>query len=204
MKSTKNLVAAVALVWVLTLCGCAMLDGLFLKPAKTPSGELAFRDVKASDAAGKDVIVPASERVPGREYEQVFTDQSTGVAEIAGGVLGLIPGWGQLAAGATSLFAGIYLAIRGRKKLSMATLKGSAMEMGLQFAASVVADFVSGKIDADKDGKVSIDEIKRYVAERAKDALKPEFVTEIIRIFTSSMEPAERQKAVEAAVFELY
>ena len=195
----KGLVILV-IVFCVSLAGCSAIDGFLFKPARTQSGELVFEDVAASKAAGQPVLVPASERVPGREYAQVFSDESTGVPEVAGGLLGLIPGWGVVASGVVSLIGGLVMAARGRRRVNIADMKTGAYAMGLELIANIATAYARGDMDKDGDGKVSLAELKDYALNLAKDLGQPEFVRQVIEIFNAGLVPSERQKALEKAL----
>lgn len=192
------------LMLLLTLTGCAALDALLLEPLYAEDGQQQYIDVAATEALppeikakGDVVLVKASDRVPGREYEVAYSGEASSTLGSVGGLLNLIPGWGGLATGVLGLFGGGYAAIRGKKKINAAKA-GKAAFAGLSAElVQTIEAIKAGELDEDKNGKISTDEIAAYVKKRGKDFIKPEFLAEVVRISTSTLEPSVKQKRLE-------
>ena len=79
----------------------------------------------------------------------------------------------------------------------------SASSGGMALLVGVLEDIKTGALDADRNGRISLAEIREYIRKRGKEALKPAFVAEVVRIVTSTLTPSENQRALEEAAAKL-
>ncbi len=208
-------VAVILLSLTLFLSGCSLLDGFFYEEMRDPvTNEITYVDVEATEAlpqemqdAGQAVLVKASDRIDGREYEVAYTDSPSAeygaVGSVVSGIGNALGGWGILG---TALFGGLfslYSGIRGKRRLVASEAGRKAALLGAAEIASVLADYNSGKMDTNKNGKVSMAEVGVYLVKRGKSYANPEFVQSIINIVTSSMSESEKQAALEKAAENL-
>jgi len=170
------------------LGGCALLDGLM--------GEAT---VQATDADGKPLfkapdgtltterIDPASGRAnPPAEF--AFVSGDSAVVSGAAGLAGMLGPWGALAGALGTLGAGIYARARNRQRLNEIGLRRQAERQldlagsGAAFLAGLIEKIKEGEaIDTDRNGKISIDELKAWVRAQGKNFRDPEFLTEVVK-----------------------
>lgn len=189
------------LVALVSLCvflsGCALLDSLMLGRMRDPQGQELYVDREgkltheAKDAQGNP-NEPAYESGP-----------SDTVNALAAGAQALGGPWGAAIGGGLGLIAAAYAALRGRRQVNAERAKGAAWQGGMALLVGVLEDIKTGALDADRNGKISLAEIREYIRKRGKEALKPAFVAEVVRIVTSTLTPTEKQRALEEAAGKL-
>ena len=189
------------LVALVSLCvffsGCALLDSLMLGRMRNAQGQELYLDREgkptreATDAQGNP-NEPAYESGP-----------SDTVSALAAGAQALGGPWGAAIGGGLGLIAAAYAALRGRRQVNAERAKGAAWQGGMALLVGVLEDIKTGALDADRNGKISLAEIREYIRKRGKEALKPAFVAEVVRIVTSTLTPTEKQRALEEAAGKL-
>lgn len=190
MKKTVLMFALMS-VLMFALSGCAM----FLDQLKNERGEPMYRNSVTGE------MLPESEIPSGKmdEFEPVWSGKPGPALTTLGAILGIVGGpWGAAAGGAIAAVAGVGAAVGNKRKYNVAAAGQEAAMDGMKLAISIVEDLKSGKVDLDSDGKVSVKEMGEYVRSRAKDALKPEFFNEVVRIVTSGLPEAEKAKALSS------
>lgn len=181
----------------LLLSGCALLDSLMLNRLRDAQGQELF-----IDREGK--LTREAHDAQGRPHEPAYSSEpGSAVDALAQGAAALGGPWGAAIGGGLGLIAAAYAALRGRRQVNAERAKGAAWQGGMALLVSVLEDIKSGAIDADKNGKISLAEIREYVRRRGKEALKPAFVAEVVRIVTSTLTPTEKQRALEEAATKL-
>jgi hypothetical protein len=192
MKHTL-LVCALAL----TLGGCALLDSLMLSRMKNSRGEDLFVD-------GRGELTTESKDAGGRENEPAYgSAPGDGVSALSALAQAFGGPWGAAAGAGLGLITAAYAALRGRRQLSAERAKAAAWQGGMALLVSVIEDLKNGAIDADKNGRIKLAEIREYIRKRGKEALKPAFVAEVVRIVTSTLSETEKQRALEEAAAKL-
>lgn len=189
MKLKTAALAGLVLYLSMFMSGCAM----FLDQLKNDKGELMFRNKTTLE------VVAESEIPAGRadDFEPVWSGKPGPALSTLGAVLGIVGGpWGAVAASGVAAVAGLGAAVANKRKLNVAAAGQEAAMSGMGLAVSIIEDIKEGKVDLDENGKIDQAEIKAYVAKRAKDALKPEFFEEVVRIITSSLPDAEKKAAL--------
>jgi hypothetical protein len=179
------------------LSGCAMLDSLLLGRMRNEQGQELYldRDGKLTREAAD---------AQGNPNEPAYgSGPSDAVNALAAGANALGGPWGAAAGAGLGLIAAAYAALRGRRQVNAERAKGAAWQGGMSLLVSVLEDVKSGAIDADRNGKISLAEIREYIRKRGKEALKPAFVAEVVRIVTSTLTPTEKQRALEEAAGKL-
>lgn len=189
------------LVALVSLCvflsGCALLDSLMLGRMRNAQGQELYLDREgkptreATDAQGNP-NEPAYESGP-----------SDAVSALAAGAQALGGPWGAAIGSGLGLIAAAYAALRGRRQVNAERAKGAAWQGGMALLVGVLEDIKTGALDADRNGKISLAEIREYIRKRGKEALKPAFVAEVVRIVTSTLTPTEKQRALEEAAGKL-
>ncbi|NUO17566.1 MAG: hypothetical protein HUU03_14125, partial [Planctomycetaceae bacterium] len=96
-----------------------------------------------------------------------------------------------------------YAALRGRRRVSAERAKTAAFSGGMALVVGLLEDLKSGALDADKNGRVSLAEIREYVRRRGKEAINPAFVAEVVRIVTGTFTETEKQRLLEEAAERL-
>ncbi len=189
------------LVALVSLCvflsGCALLDSLMLGRMRNAQGQELYLDREgkptreATDAQGNP-NEPAYESGP-----------SDAVSALAAGAQALGGPWGAAIGSGLGLIAAAYAALRGRRQVNAERAKGAAWQGGMALLVGVLEDIKTGALDADRNGRISLAEIREYIRKRGKEALKPAFVAEVVRIVTSTLTPTEKQRALEEAAGKL-
>lgn len=195
---------AIILMICASLCGCALLDSL-----------LGERSVHATDAQGRplyetaqgELTTDAADPQTGTPHKPVNitlvdTDGATGVAEW----LNALGPWGALAGAATTLVAGVYARARNRQRLNEAGLREQAQQQldltgsALTFALRMVEKIKEGHaVDANRDGRVSLKEIKQWVREQGRDFQDPRYLAELVRIANASLPSGHELATIRSA-----
>lgn len=179
------------------LSGCALLDSLMLSRMRDAQGEELYLDRN-----GK--LTREAHDAQGKPHEPAYSSEPSGAVDaLAQGAQALGGPWGAAIGGGLGLIAAAYAALRGRRQVNAERAKGAAWQGGMALLVGVLEDIKSGAIDADRNGKISLAEIREYVRKRGKEALKPAFVAEVVRIVTSTLTPTEKQRALEEAAAKL-
>lgn len=193
----RHLLLATLVSLACFLSGCALLDSLLLGRMKNEQGQELF-----IDRDGK--LTRESHDARGNPHEPAYTSEpSEAASALAAGAQALGGPWGAAAGAGLGLIAAAYAALRGRRQVSAERVKTAAWQGGMALLVSVLEDIKQGAIDADKNGKISVAEIREYIRKRGKEALKPAFVAEVVRIVTSTITPTEKQRALEEAAAKL-
>lgn len=179
------------------ISGCALLDSFMLNRLRDAQGQELY-----IDREGK--LTREAHDAQGKPHEPAYSSEPSGaVNALAQGAAALGGPWGAAIGGGLGFIAAAYAALRGRRQVSAERAKGAAWQGGMALLVSVLEDIKSGAIDADRNGKISLAEIREYVRRRGKEALKPAFVAEVVRIVTSTLPPTEKQRALEEAAAKL-
>lgn len=189
--------ATLLLLFALTLSGCAALDALLLG--------------RMRDAQGQDLFITADGRLTteshdseGRPHEPAFhAGPGEGAQALMQGAAALGGPWGGALGAGLGLLAAAYAALRGRRRVSAERAKTAAFSGGMALVVGLLEDLKSGALDADKNGRVSLAEIREYVRRRGKEAINPAFVAEVVRIVTGTFTETEKQRLLEEAAERL-
>ncbi|CAG0979985.1 hypothetical protein PLCT2_01845 [Planctomycetaceae bacterium] len=193
----RHFVLAVLVSMCVFLSGCALLDSLMLSRMRNEQGQELY-----VDREGK--LTREAADAQGNAHEPAYSSEpSEAVGALAQGAQALGGPWGAAAGAGLGLIAAAYAAMRGRRQVNAARAKTEAWQGGMALLVNVLEDIKTGAIDADRNGKISLKEIREYVRKRGKEALKPAFVAEVVRIVTSTLTPTEKQRALEEAAAKL-
>lgn len=193
----RHFVLAVLASLCVFLSGCALLDSLMLGRMRNAQGEELY-----IDREGK--LTREAADAQGNAHEPAYSSEpSEAVSALAQGAQALGGPWGAAAGAGLGLIAAAYAALRGRRQVNAERAKTEAWQGGMALLVNVLEDIKSGAIDADRNGKISPTEIREYIRKRGKEALKPAFVAEVVRIVTSTLTQTEKQRALEEAAGKL-
>lgn len=197
-----------ALIAALTiLAGCALLDSLIGEretQAVTDTGAPLFED--AASTLTTQPTDPAT-GLPNRP-KLIKLVQPGGNVGAAADFAATFGPWGALIGAIGTGAAGLYARLRNRQRLNEAGLKRQAQAQ-LDEAASALAFSVrliekikcaGPELDCDGDGKVSFEEIKRFVRDRGARFSNPEFLAQVVRIANASLTPAQEAAELRAAL----
>ncbi len=193
----RHFILAMLVSVCVLLSGCALLDSLMLGRMRDEQGQELYvdRDGKLTREA-KDAHGNPNEPAYG-------SGPSDAVSALTAGAQALGGPWGAAAGAGLGLIAAAYAALRGRRQVDAERAKSAVWQGGMALLVGVLEDIKTGAIDADKNGKISLAEIREYIRKRGKEALKPAFVAEVVRIVTSTLTPTEKQRALEEAAAKL-
>jgi hypothetical protein len=192
------------LIFLVSLClfttSCAFTDRMLLSREKTPDGVELFIDHRTGEKTTE-----AFSKVDGKPNEPAYSSVPSSAVNGAAGIVSAIGGpWGAIAGYGLGILATLYAAIRGKGALNAANAKKAAIKAGMPIVLSIVADWKSGILDADKDGVVSIAEIADYIKKRALASLTPQGIQDILKIISDAVLPeAAKTVALEDIAAEL-
>ncbi|MCC6573292.1 MAG: hypothetical protein IT462_05815 [Planctomycetes bacterium] len=191
MKSLRIVFLALVVSLTLLLSGCALLDGLFMDPQRDAQGRPLFVDEQGR--LTPEAVNPAT----GVAREPAYSGAPSPLAAGATGAASTLLGpWGAAAGAGIGLFASVYAALRGKRRIDAERAKSAAWQGGMTLLVGVIEDIKNGRIDADRNGKVSLKEIAAYVSKRGRDAINPDFVAEVVRIVNSTLPEADKSAAL--------
>ncbi len=193
----RHFILALLVAMACFLSGCALLDSLMLSRMRNEQGQELYVDREGR-------FTREATDAQGNPHEPAYgSGPSDAVSALAAGAQALGGPWGAAAGAGLGLIAAAYTALRGRRQVNAERAKGAAWQGGMALLVGVLEDIKSGAIDADRNGKISLAEIREYIRKRGKEALKPAFVAEVVRIVTSTLTPTEKQRALEEAAAKL-
>lgn len=194
----------ILLLCLFTLPGCALLDSL-----------LGETTVQATDEHGR----PLFESAQGDPTTDAV-DQATGLpnpprtvalvnpqgAQSAADWLAALGPWGALAGAITTFAAGAYARARNRQRLREAGLRRQAEAQldltgsALTFALRMIEKIKQGEaVDANKDGRVSLKEIREWVRKQGADFADPRYLADLVKIANQSLPSASEREALRGA-----
>ncbi len=180
-----------------SISGCGMLDSLLLGRMRNERGQELF-------VTAQGQLTHAGRDANGQENEPAYgSAPSEGVNALMLGAQVLGGPWGAAAGAGLGLIAAAYAALRGRRQVNAERAKTAAWQGGMALLVGVLEDLKNGAIDADRNGRITLKEIREYIRKRGKEALKPAFVAEVVRIVTGTLTQTEKQKALEEAAARL-
>ncbi len=199
----------------LSLTGCV---SWLYEPEVDEDGNVQYIDAGATAAAREaglieeDEVIPTSDKrdAAGKEREVIYSERlKPGVLSAIKSGTGLgdlfFPGLGGLLG---TIVTGGLMAFRNVKKGRKYSTKLALVQAGKELLGKAVlifsrvsADFASGKIDTDDDGRLSSTELKEYTVKIAKEFLLDlSFAERLVEIGTSSWDVSQKEKAVEVLV----
>lgn len=189
---------------LLALPGCALLDSL-----------LGETTVQATDEQGRPLFQDAR-----GEPTTEAVDPTTGLpnpprtvalvnpqgAQTAADWLAALGPWGALAGAITTFAAGAYARARNRQRLREAGMRRQAEAQldatgsALTFALRMIEKIKQGEaVDANKDGRVSLKEIRAWVRKQGADFADPHYLADLVKIANQSLPSASEREALRGA-----
>lgn len=194
----KRLTLVLFLALTLPLTGCALFDSLFMDQQRDDQGRPLFIDEQG--LLTPQAVNPAT----GAAREAAYSGAPSPLAKGAQGAAASLFGpWGAAAGAGVGLLAGLYAALRGKRRVNAERAKAAAWQGGMTLLVSVIEDIKNGRMDTDKNGRVSLAEVRDYVRKRGRDALNPDFISEVVRIVNSTLPEAEKSAALQTAAANL-
>lgn len=162
----KTAMLSVLLVCALALTGCSLLDSLLIEkqPILDETGAPLYL---AEDGELTPVKVDPN---TGKERQQAFRVQSGAGTKIVSDLASSFGPWGALAGGIIGLAGTIYARIRG-KQLGAANAKLNVTATALRGTVLTI-EKIKELADANKDGRITAEEIRELVRSRGKEILK--------------------------------
>lgn len=179
----KNLILVTLFSLCLLITGCRMLDQTILARETTPDGKELFIDHKTGERTTEPVGADGIANEPA--YLSTPSSSFSGLTQL----FGLAGPWGAVAGYGAGIAATIYGFFRRKGAIDAAKARAAAIKAGMPIVLSIVADWKSGVLDADKDGVVSIAEIADYIKKRALSSLTPDGIQSILKIISDAVMP---------------
>lgn len=180
----------------LTLSGCATLDNVLLKRAKTPDGKELFVDNLTHERTTSPV--DANGQPNEKAFESVPSDAVGSVATL----FNFIPApWNGVAWAGLSLLVSGYAAVRFKNR--SAALK-ALVAAGMKVINQVRDDWKDGLLDLDRDGVVTLAEAAEYIKTKGLYMMTPEGIQQILDVITDALMPEDaKAKRLESLAAKL-
>ncbi len=202
----KKMILCLLILLSFPISGCALLDSLVGEKEVQAVTDTGLPIYEAQD--GTLTTEPKDPKTGADNAPKMIrmVHPEGGVLTGAQGLLGSFGPWGALAGTLLGAAGGVYARLRNKQRLAAVgaqkqaeaqlDLTGSA----LTFAIRLVEKIKEGTaLDADRNGKVELAEVREWVRAQGGRFSDPEFLAEVVRIANSSLSPAESAAALKAA-----
>lgn len=202
----KRFVLVAAFSAGLTVSGCALLDSLVGEREVQAVTDTGLPIYEAADGTlTTEPNDPATGAVNAPKMIRLVHPEG-GTLTGAQGLLGSFGPWGALAGTVLGAAGGLYARLRNRQRLAalgaqrQAEAQLDATGSALTFAVRMVEKIKEGAaLDADRNSRVDLAEVRAWVRDRGGRFGNPEFLAEVVRIANASLSPAETVAALKAA-----
>lgn len=160
-----------------TLSGCALFDSLLGaedQQVTNDAGQAVYIDAAGNETT--DAVDPETGVANAPKTERVVTGKN---ATAVAGWLGLLGPWGALAGLAVTTASGVYAGYRNARNKGAKQVEYA--KAAARFLAGMVEKIKEGDaIDADKNGRVDLDEIKEWVRRQGGKFTDPEYLRQLV------------------------
>lgn len=179
----ESLLLTGLLAMLLLLSGCALMDSILgaeEQAVTNDAGQQLYETPQGDETT--DPVDPVTGIANKPITRRVVTG---GNANWAAGLLNLLGPWGALAGAVMTAGTGIYASARNKQR-KVSDQKAAAAREAAAFLSRMVESIKEGDaVDADKNGKIDVDEIKDWVRRQGGKFADPEYLRKLVNEATA-------------------